>query len=227
MAAIAVDGNLISLALGIFHHRLDRRRLVVIRADVHALYAETLLVAEELHLREIHLLLSGRFSDGPLKIFLRDEIREPDHRNETESVFIGIIYLTILSPPQAFERRDDILEEALDPIIALVTHLQRVCYAVELLQSLFIGSTFFVGITFAADCQEVHDGHSHYGRRGCREVELLKLLFEIKCYSCRDKSQGLTNQQDAKRATIPTANNAHWTGLCLPKKTAQTRKMKV
>ena len=99
MPADIINGNLVSLASGILHHLFYRCRFVVIRADVHALYAQSLIVREELHLREIHLLLTGRFADGPVNIFLHDEIGQPNHRDETESFFIGIIYLAILSPP--------------------------------------------------------------------------------------------------------------------------------
>ena len=110
MAAIAVDGNLISLTSGIIHHRLNRCRFVVIRADVHALDAKALIVTEKLHLREIRLLLSGRFADGPMHVLLRNEIGQTDHRDETETVLVCIVDFAVLRPPQAFERRHDILE---------------------------------------------------------------------------------------------------------------------
>ena len=63
MSADVVNGNQASLALGILHHRFNRRRFIIIRADVHALYAQPLIVWEELHQRgDVCLFASGHIS---------------------------------------------------------------------------------------------------------------------------------------------------------------------
>ena len=61
-------------------HERDALRLVVIRPDVHHLYAQPLFDRYELDIREACLLLLFRFRDSPLEILPRHEVRDADNQ---------------------------------------------------------------------------------------------------------------------------------------------------
>lgn len=69
--------QLISVCFHIVVHEINGGRLIIVRADVHTLNTQTLIIREELYFGEILFLLFRCFLNRPLKIFLRYEVRQP------------------------------------------------------------------------------------------------------------------------------------------------------
>ena len=92
-------------------HDRDGLGLIVKRTDVHDLHAEPFVNGEELRLGAIELFLLRRRLHGPVEIFPCDEIRQTNNGDPVEPRFIGVIYaFRIVLPPEALERRDNIIK---------------------------------------------------------------------------------------------------------------------
>ena len=72
-------------------HGLNGLRLIVIRADVHALHAQPFVVAEELNFAEIPALFGRSFVLSPFDVFCCHEIGQPYERVPFEALFMGMI----------------------------------------------------------------------------------------------------------------------------------------
>ena len=82
----------VTYCIGILLHGLYGCRLIVITSQVHALYTQSFIVCPEFYLGEIRLLLSGRFLDCPVKVFLLNEVRQSDYGYEVEVFLAAVIY---------------------------------------------------------------------------------------------------------------------------------------
>lgn len=98
----------IALLLGEIAHGFDGRRLAVIRPDMQALNAQSLLNIEQLHHREIPLLLGGGLRDGPFKLLARHELGHADGGYPVEVLLARIIHAqNAVLPPKTLKRRHD------------------------------------------------------------------------------------------------------------------------
>lgn len=74
-----VDG--VAVPLRKFLHHGDRRGLVIVRTEMHALHAEAFLVSEKFRLRKIHLFFASCLGARPLKFRPGHKIRQTDKAN--------------------------------------------------------------------------------------------------------------------------------------------------
>ena len=162
-------------------HPFHRGRLVVVGPGVHALDAKALVIGPELHGRKVRFLFVRCFLHRPVEVRPGHEVREPDHGDPLEFLFVRVVDAqNALLPPEALQRRDNVIEIALDPMIALLAHLDRVGHAVQQPDGPLIRPAFLVGIALPPDREIVHGRHSHDGRRVLRQIKLLVFFFEIK-----------------------------------------------
>ena len=91
-----------------------------------------------------------------------------------------------LPTPQPFERRDDEVEVAVDPVVAHLAHLAHLDGEGDPVQQFDGGLVFtvlFIGIALAADRDEVHRGNVHDDRGLGREIVLPVFFLEIECHN--------------------------------------------
>ena len=73
-------------------HPGQRLRLVVVRAEVHTLDTEALIVGEELDLGEILILFVFRFPDLPVELLHVHKLRQADHTCPLKAFFVGVVH---------------------------------------------------------------------------------------------------------------------------------------
>ena len=91
VAAFISNVQRIALFLHELMHRFHGLRLIIIRADVHALNAQSLVNGQKLHLREVRFFLASSFLDCPVKVCPGHKIWQPDDGDKAEILFVGIV----------------------------------------------------------------------------------------------------------------------------------------
>lgn len=77
---------------------------------------------------------------APVKVLLCNKIGKADHGDPVEGGFVAVINAAnAILPPEAFQRRHHIVEEALDAVIRLIAHLKRIGHGIQNAHRLLIG----------------------------------------------------------------------------------------
>ena len=156
-------------------HPGQRFRLVVVRAEVHTLDTEALIVGEELDLGEILFLFGCRFPDRPVELFPGHELRQAEHGCPVEAFLPGPRLF-----PQPFQRRHYEVKVTVHPVTALLAHLDGVEQAIQQLDGCFVLACRVVGVALPLHCGKGHGWHGDKLRLTRWLVECLIFLLIIK-----------------------------------------------
>ena len=105
------DIQRIALLLHISMHPLHCGWLVVVGTDMQALHTQTLVIGEEFHLGKVRLLFPSGFFHRPVEVRLRHKIRQADDGDPAEGFLVRIVDpRDAVLPPEALQRRDDVIE---------------------------------------------------------------------------------------------------------------------
>ena len=105
-------------------HLSEGGGFLIVVSDMHALDTETFMICKKLCAGKISLLFLPCLSYCPVKFLLCYKFRQPYHRDPPEVFLVRVVDpCHAVLPPQPLQRRDYIRKIALDPVAALVTHL--------------------------------------------------------------------------------------------------------
>ena len=158
-------------------HLRDARGFVVIGAEVHHLHAQPLVDGQQLRGGAVQILLSGRGLHGPVEVHPRDEIRQADHGDPAER---GLVRAA--AQPEALQRRDNVLEEALDLMVGFIAHFQCVRHGVQDADGLLIRAVRLVRVALSAHGDVMHLRNLHDLGAGFGQIERFVFLFEVKSH---------------------------------------------
>ena len=124
---------------------------------------------------------------------------QADEANPMQARLVGVresfgSLSVYLFPPQAFERRNNKVEIALDVVVALLAHLNGVGNAVKNLHSVCVCAIFVVGVALAAYGNVVCRRHINKRRLLFWKIKLFVFLFEIEWHNLLNL-KGLPNRQ--------------------------------
>ena len=148
---------------------------------MHHLHAQPLFDRYELNVREAGLFLLFRFRDSPVEILPRHEIRNADNGYPVEILLVFIIdTLHTGLPPEALQRRHDIIKISFDLVRAFFAHLQRERDAVELPDGRLVRAALLVRVANAAHGDVIHRRYLDDLRLCLGHIVFFIFLFVIK-----------------------------------------------
>ena len=151
------DIQRITLPFHIFMHQCDCLRFIIVGTDMHTLYTKAFIISHILNFGEICFLFLCCLINSPVKIRFCHKIRQADHGNPPEILFMSIVdSCDSRLPPEALQRRNDIIEIAVNLMVSLFAHLDGECDPIKQSDRLLVFAILLVRITLPTNSKIIH-----------------------------------------------------------------------